>query len=214
MSWTRRRSLYLLVGIVLILLLSVPILIHKRKDFPRAAWVGDFSKSRGFQTAPITLVEYSDFQCSSCQTVQPLLKEILEKYPGKIRLVFRHFPLSTHKYSSLAHQAAECANEQGQFWLFHDRLYQNQMVWSSVLDPLETFFSYAKELGLDQQKFLRCLGDPETAERVRADLISGKSAGVTSTPTFFLGDKMLVGNKQFSEEINSWIQKELAEKKQ
>ncbi len=210
----RGKLTYLLAGILLIAILSVPVLVLK-KGLPSQtiAIAPKDSKSKGPEKAPVEIVEYSDFQCPSCQQVEQPLAEVLEKYPSQIHFIFRHFPLRSHPQSPLAHQAAECANEQGYFWPFHDRLYQEQLAWTSALNPAEILLGYARELRLDLNRFVNCLQSPDTARKIRIDLIAGQSNGVESTPTFFINGKILVGSKQFKEQADKLIQEELAKAK-
>lgn len=114
----------------------------------------------------------------------------------------------------MAHQAAECAAEQGSFWPYHDKLYENQMVWTTALKPLDLLLDYAREARLDFERFTRCLESTEITERIKADLVTGKAAGVTSTPTFFIQGRMLVGSERFADEADQWIQEELAGKRE
>ncbi len=205
--------LYTFTGIFLATLLTVPILILRKLPASQASSSSIPLKSRGDEKAPIQIVEYSDFQCPSCQAVEMSLKVILVRYPGKIYFVYKHFPLMGHKFSALAHQAAECAHEQGKFWEFHDRLYQDQMVWSSALDPLVIFLNYARDMKFNEERFARCLENAAVAERIRADKKEGQSAGVNSTPTFFVNGVMLSGSRQFGESADRLIQEKLAEQK-
>ncbi|MBI4549708.1 MAG: DsbA family protein [Candidatus Omnitrophica bacterium] len=203
-----RKLVYPAAALLLGGLLAVPVLVFQ-KEIPSEAAVVPAAKVRGPVAAPVTIAEYSDFQCPSCRVVQPVVSEILAKFPGRVRLLFRHFPLRGHPNSPLAHQSAECAAEQGKFWEYHDRLYQDQAVWSPLPDPLAAFLQFAAELGLDSERFGRCLESPAAAERIQADYASGKSAGVQSTPTFLIGNRMLVGSKQFFEQADGLIRGEL-----
>jgi protein-disulfide isomerase len=205
---------YLTAGLLLAALLTVPVLILRSYHIVSHATFppGELLKARGPEAASVVITEYSDFQCPSCQTVQAPLKEILEKHAGKIRLIFRHYPLKTHAFSPIAHQSAECANEQGHFWEYHDRLYDNQMFWSSALNPVDFLLGYAREIGLDTERFVRCLGNTDITERVNRDLLAGKAAGVHSTPTFIIEDKMLVGSQQFLSDAERVIQEKVMEK--
>ena len=139
----------------------------------------------GSPDAPLTIVEFSDFQCHFCarhwrQTYGQLDREYISL--GKVRYVFRHFPLeSIHAQALKAGEAAECAAAQGKFWEMHDRLFANQQ----ALMPAD-LVEHAEALSLDETRFAACLAGEMTA-RVRADLAIGRQAGVTATPHFFVG---------------------------
>jgi len=149
---------------------------------------------------PVTVIEYSDYECTACATLEPVLREKVAGSEGKINLVFRHFPIQSHKLSPMVHQAAECANEQGAFWPFHERVYQTQDTWLKAADPKDEMLNIARDCNLDLNKFLACLGNPLVTEKIRRDYLSGQALKIKSTPTIFIGDRMFVGKKQFEEE--------------
>ena len=205
-----KKILYPFTGILLAVVLTVPILLLRKLPESQASSPALALKEKGDPKAPIQLVEYSDFQCPSCQTVEMPLRDLMDRYPGKIHLIFKHFPLVSHNFSPLAHQAAECANEQGKFWEFHDELYKNQMMWAASLSPLKIFQDYAAGLNLNQDRFARCLENASVAEQIQADKREGQAAGVSSTPTFFVNGTMLVGSRQFFESADRTIKEKLA----
>ncbi len=148
----------------------------------------------GNPEAPITIIEFSDFQCPFCarfhvQTLPLLLEEYIEQ--GKVKLVFRDFPIqSIHPNALPASVAAECANEQGEFKAMHDILFDNQSQWSSqeTFDAISMFSQYAAQIQLDQETFDSCLNDGKYIEEIRNDLDDGRSYDVTGTPGFFVGN--------------------------
>ena len=148
----------------------------------------------GSSDAPITIIEFSDFQCPFCarfhvQTLPLLLEEYIEQ--GKVKLVFRDFPIqSIHSNALPASVAAECANEQGQFKAMHDMLFDNQSQWSNqeTVDALVMFSQYANQIQLDQETFDSCLTSGKYIEEIRNDLDDGRSYDVTGTPGFFIGN--------------------------
>ncbi|WP_428327194.1 thioredoxin domain-containing protein [Nitrosopumilus sp.] len=148
----------------------------------------------GNPDAPITIIEFSDFQCPFCarfhvQTLPLLLEEYIEQ--GKVKLVFRDFPIqSIHPNALPASVAAECANEQGQFKAMHDMLFDNQGQWSNqdTVDALSLFSQYATQIQLDQETFDSCLTSGKYIEEIRNDLEDGRSYDVTGTPGFFVGN--------------------------
>ncbi|MGH9880986.1 MAG: DsbA family protein, partial [Pyrinomonadaceae bacterium] len=137
---------------------------------------------RGPATAPVTLVEYGDYECPYCGAAHLITSKILEATPDRLRFVFRHFPLSeVHPHAKLAAEAAEAAGAQGRFWPMHDLLFENQQ----TLDERH-LVGFAEELGLDTKRFVRELNEGIYRERVREDFKSGVKSGVNATPTIFI----------------------------
>jgi len=140
----------------------------------------------------ITIVEFSDFQCPACKSSLPALQRVKDLYPELIQVSYRHFPLdSIHPNARLAAIASEAAAslDESKFWSFHDRLFEEQQVWSDIssrTELKEKFASYAVELGLDKDQFLEKLEDDSVAELVNKDVASGTKLGVNSTPTFYV----------------------------
>jgi len=156
--------------------------------------------SRGPDNATVTIVEFSDFQCPYCGRVYPTVEKLMKDYDGKVRLVFRHFPLSFHPNAEKAAEAAACAQDQGKFWEMHDKMFTNQQ--KLAVDDLKAF---AKDLGLDQGKFDKCLDSGEKAAMVSADEKDGESAGVSGTPAFFINGIFINGAvpyEQFKEAVD------------
>jgi protein-disulfide isomerase len=144
--------------------------------------VSERDHARGDPAAPVTLVEYGDFECPYCRALEPILGELRERLGDRMRHVFRHFPqTSSHPYAFRAAQAAEAAGAQGKFWEMHDLLYANQQALED--EHLET---YAADLGLDAARFARELREEVHAERVREDVRSGLASGASGTPTLYL----------------------------
>ncbi len=148
----------------------------------------------GDPDAPITIIEFSDFQCPFCarfhtQTLPSILKEYVEQ--GKVRLVFRDFPIqSIHPNALPAAVAAECANDQGRFKGMHDILFDRQNEWSSLdtTGALAMFVQYASEVQLEQESFSLCLTDGEQVAEIQRDIDDGRRYDVTGTPGFFIGN--------------------------
>ena len=150
---------------------------------------------KGNADAPVTIVEFSDFQCPFCKRfVDNTLASIEEKYinTGKVKFVFRDFPLtSIHPNVGATHIAAECANEQGKFWEYHDTLFENVDKWK-VLSPSDLnsqLNEYATTLGLQSSSFESCLSSEEMAAEVDSDFLQAGIYGATGTPTFFVGNE-------------------------
>jgi protein-disulfide isomerase len=143
---------------------------------------------RGDKNAKVTLVEYSDFQCPYCGAVEPTLEKILTDYKGKVKLVYRHYPLSFHENAQKAAEASECANDQGKFWELHDKMYQNQT--ALTVDNLK---QYAKDLKLNTSKFNTCLDNGTYAQKVKDEETQGTSYGVEGTPATFVNGTLVSG---------------------
>lgn len=143
----------------------------------------------GSASAPVTLVEFSDFQCPFCQRVEPTMKEIREKYGDKVRIVWKDFPLTQiHPQAFKAGEAAHCAGDQGKFWEYHDRLFANQQ----ALQPAD-LKAHAAAVGLNAATFDACLDSSKHAERVRDGVADGSRLGVNSTPTTYVNGRLLSG---------------------
>ncbi len=144
--------------------------------------------SMGPDDAPITIIEFSDYQCPFCRSAEDTVKEVLKRYPGKIRFVYRHFPLeSIHPRARPAAEAAACADEQGKFWAYHEALFSNNAFEDADLLRL------AEETELDVDGFKACTGERRFASVVTSDLEEAQSVGVNGTPAFFVNGLMLSG---------------------
>lgn len=142
---------------------------------------------RGPVDAPVTLVEYSDFQCPACGTLEPIIRKLSLEFPKELRVVYRHYPLrSLHANAEMAAWASEAANMQGRFWEYHDMLFNTQDAWSKEQNPEAKFVEYAKSLGLDTERFAKDLKSSDVKNRVAVDANSGDKQNITGTPTFFL----------------------------
>lgn len=148
----------------------------------------------GTAQAPVTIIEFSDFECPYCKNSVPVLKDLLATYPGKLKLVYRDFPGPNHHQALSAAEAAQCAAEQGRFWDYHDALFNQQ-----ALATRWNFSALAKDLGLHQPPFDACMKDNRYREEVLQDLQNGLKLGVTSTPTFFINGRPLIGARPLAD---------------
>ena len=216
-----RRAIKIIGVIVLILAVLILVRQFTKADEPvyNLSAVDLVDPFMGPEDASIVVIEYSDFQCPFCVAAagfynavteqfkrqmpswsapMPGLKKLAEE--GKIKLVFKHFPLSFHQYSQKAAEAAEAANAQGKFWEYHDKLYsKNSMIDESVLIQI------AEEIGLDVYRFKVELNAGVYADSVKKDLEEGLKAGVDSTPSFLVDGKLISGAQPFfvfEQEIN------------
>lgn len=150
----------------------------------------------GKEDAPVTIVEYSDFQCPYCAKGMERVNELKKRYGKKIRVVFKQFPLPSHPDARPAAEAALCVNEQSQdkFWKYHDMLFNNQQNLSA--DDLK---AHAKAVGADEKKFSECMSSKKYAAQVEADLSEGNRLGVNSTPSFFVNNQPIKGARDVEE---------------
>lgn len=171
---------------------------------PRTEVSVDDDAFKGPKDAPITIVEFSDFECPYCSKAIGVVDEVVKKYEGKVKLVFRDFPLDFHQNAKGAAMAAQCANEKGKFWEMHDAMFKDQ----SKLDNA-SLVATAKGLGLDEASFQECLSSNRFMKEVEKDMEDGKRAGVTGTPAFFVNGVMIEGAQPL-EEFSKVIDAELA----
>jgi protein-disulfide isomerase len=164
----------------------LPPLLLPRQD------VAAVGQSKGAQGAPITIVEFSDYECPFCGRAEPTIKRILEEYKGKVRLVYRDFPLDGHHAAQKASEAALCASDQGKYWEMHDLLFTNQEALA-----VPELKQYAGQLGLDQTKFDGCLDSGAKAKEIEESKKAGSEAGVSATPAFFINGRPISGAQPF-----------------
>ena len=168
------------------------------KDKPKIV-TGDFSDDDAFmgeKDAKLTIVEFSDYQCPYCKSFfDDTLPEIKKKYidTGKVKLVYRDFPLDFHPNAQKAAEAAECAGEQNKYFQMHDKLFENQVALDT--DDLK---KYAKDIGLNTAQFNTCLDTGKMASEVESDYQEGVNYGVSGTPAFFINGKLIEGAQPFS----------------
>jgi protein-disulfide isomerase len=144
--------------------------------------------SRGPENAQVTLIEFGDYQCPTCGYYHPFVKEILSRYPDKLRLEFHHFPIpSAHKNAVLAAMAAEAAGDQGHYWEMHDALYENQRLWAENPNAEQYMIVLASQLGLDVNKFMQGLRSPAIQDRILQDVARANQLQINETPTFLIG---------------------------
>jgi protein-disulfide isomerase len=158
---------------------------------------------RGKADAPVTMIEFSDYQCPFCRRAEQTVDLIREQYKDRLKIVFKDFPLPFHPRAMPSAIAARCAGEQGKYWEYHDKLFAE-----SGLEQAD-FDRYAKDLGLDTNRFTECLKSERPREAVQADVEQGKSVGVSGTPAFFINGRLLSG-AQPPEAFREIINEELA----
>jgi protein-disulfide isomerase len=161
--------------------------------------------SKGSEKAEVTIVKFEDFQCPYCKAVQPNFEEVLKRYDGKVRLLHKDLPLDQiHPQARQAAEAARCADDEGKFWEYHDKLYA-----SSPKAAPEDLKFYARDLGLKQDSFDKCLTTGKYKAAIQKDMNEAASLGLTGTPTFFINGRELSG-AQSVEAISQIIDEELS----
>lgn len=165
----------------------------------------------GALDAPVEIAVFDDFECPYCAKAVPLFKQVLETYPGKVKLVFKNFPLGMHKNARAAAVAALAAERQGKFWPLHDLLFENY----NTLNP-QKIRELAEQVGLDMARFDQDRNDPALQQQINADLQEGQKVGVSGTPTVFINGRRLQQRSMagFKQMIEAELAKETAAKKQ
>ena len=181
---------------------------ENQAEVPTLSQISQTEHFLGNQEAPVVLIEYSDFQCPACKAFSPLIEQLHEDFPDELVIVYRHFPLSSHKNAAAAAKAAEAAGVQDKFWEMAELLFANQAQWSELANPQETFLGYGRQLGLDDQRYAKDYSSKTVSDRISADKQSGEDAAVTYTPTFYLNGSK-IGNPSNYEQFKQLIQDEL-----
>lgn len=156
---------------------------------PKVEVSADPARIRGDANAPVTIVEFSDFSCTFCRSAEGTIGELLAKYPGKVKIAYRDFPLpQLHPNAELAAEASRCAGEQGRYWDYHDTLFAHY-----TKQTREDLVGYAREMKLDDKKFDACLTSGRYKQQVEQDVQLGARSGVMATPGFFVNGRFLSG---------------------
>jgi protein-disulfide isomerase len=171
----------------------------------RLNFANDGAPNLGSKDAPVTLVEFSDFQCPYCRAAAPTLKQVEQKFGDKVHVVYRQFPLNIHPFAQKAAEASLCANEQGKFWQMHDAMFEDQTKLA-VADLKQT----ARRLGMDGKKFDGCLDAGRYVEQVQNDQKEGERVGVNGTPAMFINGVVVDGGSVPFSVLEKAIQKELS----
>jgi protein-disulfide isomerase len=201
------KGLYLLLGVLLVLgFLMVAQQVWRARNPPgeRSTVMAMLQEegaplgpSMGSSDAPVTIYEFADFQCSACAryaaTVLPVIKD-QEVASGRVRYVFMHLPLEGHRHALPAARAAQCADEQGRFWAYHDLLYAEQGRWSARLATATyIFLEFAEQLLLDMTRFRACMESPKPQHTVNRARDLAYSHGIQATPTFVINGRIVEG---------------------
>jgi protein-disulfide isomerase len=173
-------------------------------DRVRTVDVGD-SPMKGPASAPITVVEWADFECPHCRRVAPVMEKLVDDYPGKVRFVFKVYPLPGHRHGDATARAVMAAKNQGKFWEMHHALFEHQ----DALEPKD-IEKYAKEIGLDLKQFKADIEAEATVDRVIRDRKQAEALGAHGTPTIFInGREYDLGKFDFADDLTDWIKLEI-----
>src|SRR5205823_631561 len=189
---------FFIVGTVALVTIASGTMLYRAKRLPALAIPENSTTSamggtemvhvRGRADAPVTLVEFGDFQCPPCATLADPVNKLEQEYHSRLRFVFRHFPLPNHKHAREAALASEAASLQGRFWEMHDLLYREQSVWSKAPDVRILFNAYAGMLGLNIDRFKKDMESEQAKARVESDEQQAITLGVRTTPTIFINN--------------------------
>lgn len=200
--WAGGSALVLLALVVLYFFTGAAVSEPSRTPPPAADDI-----SYGPADAPLTVIEYSDFECPFCAEYATILASLRDKYGDRVRFIFRNYPLSNHEYATIAAKAAYAASLQGKFWEMHDLLFENQKEWTEADDPRPYFDSYAESLELDLDQFHADADAQSTSDLIKRQAAEGKAGGVTHTPWFVVNGKAVLPRSL--EEFDKLIQEAL-----
>ncbi len=201
--------IYLAVGVAIVLPAIAGVFIAKEIANRQISAKIENPKLKGPKSAPVRLVAYSDFQCPACSFAAEKAEEFFKEFSPHVSVEFRHYPLKMHPRAVEASLAAECAARQNKFWYYHDRLFHDRAQWAALANPIEVFWRFALEGGIDMKKFEACMVDPGALIAVETDKQAGDAEQVGATPTFFLNGRRLVGGKQFEDQAKAIAVEEL-----
>jgi protein-disulfide isomerase len=214
-SLSREVRILLLLGLPVLVVAVAMIVLYNNQQQSESSTVSvddtllirSDSPMLGPTTAPVTIVEFLDPECESCRAAFPFVKQLLEEYDERVRLVVRYFPL--HNNSVLAATVTEAAGAQGMYWEMQEMLFTRQSEWGEQRTPqTDIFISYATELGLNIEQFTADLQNPDYLARIERDQADGEALGVTGTPTFFINGRRV--EELSADAIIAMIEEELA----
>lgn len=163
----------------------------------------------GPANAPVKIEEFGDFECPPCGLFHPILKQMHQEFGDKLQITFREFPLPNHNHAIPAASAAEAAGIQGKFWEMHGAIFENQNIWKTQFDVRPTFEGYAKQIGLDVERYKRDVLSDRVEQRIFLDGKRARSMGVNSTPTVFLNGREVPFQQLPAETLRVLIDNEL-----
>jgi len=208
---SKQNKILITVVIIIILVVGIGLLLKNNKLEPPNQENGNNNNNYqvkpvtpmsavdhlwGSLEAPVKLIVYSDFECPFCANYYDTLKQVKEEFGDKVVIAFRHYPLASHTLALTAAEASECAAEQGKFWEMYNELFGDNKANET---SLAQFKKDAADSGLEQAKFNQCLATEKYKDKVLAQMLEGKNAGVTGTPTSFVNSQVLVGAYPFKD---------------
>lgn len=222
-DFLRRNKAFILVTLATIILLVGGIFLMTRGNsslstdssllFPQnATATSGFSNGNYLpydSTTKVTLVEFGDYECPACSVYSPFIKQLLTEFSGKITFVFRNYPLPQHKNAPISSYAVEAAGLQGKYWQMHDKIYETQNDWASSANAQEIFVGFAKDMGLDTNKFVADLASDNIKNIVQKDTKDGNSVKLTETPTFYLNGKKIIFTGKY-DQLKKLVESELS----
>lgn len=208
------KIIYIILGVIVIAGIAVAGYLFLPKSSTAVATDVslDSFPSKGDANAPVTVVEYGDFQCPSCGAFANYVEPSIDKdyiETGKVHFIYHDFPLSQHLNAVPSAEAGRCAADQGKFWEMHKLLFANQAQWSEVSRPLPVFDTYAKEIGLDVSVFDQCMNSEKYKPAILAAQQDAINAGIDATPTFVID-----GQKYTAQNLRDGIEAALAKANQ
>jgi len=197
-------GLMIVTSVLLIISISGTKTIFLKDGISESDWV------EGNPQAKIILIEYSDFECPACKIFAEEIQKIVDEFGNHIAFVYRHYPLeSIHEYAMSAAYASEAAGAQGKFWEMHDMLFLTQEDWTTQQNPEESFFNYAKSMGLDMKKFEEDYNSRSIRNRVKESKTFAEKIGLTGTPTLFINGQQ-INNPRSHEDFRKLIRDAIA----
>jgi len=187
-----KKHFWKIIGLVAIVALGASFFYASKAAEKANEGVVIETRVKGNPDASVVITEYSDFQCPACLQMVPVIEDVMEMYGDQIRFEYKHFPLiSIHPFAAPAARAAEAAAQQGKFWEMHDKLFENQTVWSRGGNADAFFIKYAEEIGLDVPTFRRHLSSSVINDAIMSSFREAQALGLTGTPSLLLnGERM------------------------
>jgi len=164
------------------------------------------ARAKGNPDARVKIVEFVDFQCPACAFGMTYLKTFLSQHPGDIYLQVKYFPLTNmHHHAMISALYSECAARQGKFWDLNDLMIPQQSQWAQLISPDPVFQSMAAQVGINTDQLNACLASDDARKVINDEKSLGQSLGITSTPTYFINNKMVVGTKSLQDELKTYF---------
>jgi len=197
-----------LLSTLVIILVLVGLTVGAKIYFtPKKAEINvQMARSKGNPEARVKIIEYIDFQCPACAFGVKYLKTFFDKHPNDIFLQVRYFPLTNmHRHAMISALYSECAARQGKFWALDDLMIAQQSQWAQLISPDPVFQSMALQVGINIDQLNTCLNSDSARKVINDEKSLGQTLGITSTPTYFINKKMVVGSKSLQDELKTYF---------